>query len=146
MNISPVTNTKASFGKISWGTPEKATETERALSILKEANEVHGKKHLKYKDVVNQLEILSNHPDTFEVGCSIIDGYADSAFHICVFETTGEKKLIGSFEEYYTADYKLKQSKDIKSFAKKILNKHQYLSGNSPVTTLMNKLGLVKSE
>ena len=146
MNILSTNSTKASFGKISWGTPEKATETEKALNTLKEANEVHGKKHLRYKDVVKQLEILSNHPDTFEVGCSIIDGYADSAFHMTVFETTGERKLISSFEEYYTADYKLKPSKKIKSFAQNVLTKHKFSSGNSPVTTLMNKLGLVKPE
>lgn len=146
MRINKIFSNTNSFGKISWGTPEKASETEKALNTLKEANEVHGKKHLKYSDVVKQLEILSKHPDTFEVGCSIIDGYADSAFHMCVFETTGEKKLISSFEEYYTADYKLKPSKTIKSFAQKVLTKHQYSSGNSPVTTLMNKLGLVKPE
>ena len=146
MNISNINSSKTSFGKISWGTPEKATETEKALNILKEANEIHGKKHLKYRDVAKQLEILSNHPDTFEVGCSIIDGYADSAFHISVFESTGEKKHIASFEEYYTADYKLKPSKAIKSFAKKVITKHQFISGNSPVTTFMNKLGIVKPE
>ena len=89
---------------------------------------------------------MSNHPDTFEVGCSIIDGYADSAFHMTVFETTGERKLISSFEEYYTADYKLKPSKKIKSFAQNVLTKHKFSSGNSPVTTLMNKLGIVKPE
>lgn len=144
MNISPVNSSKANFGKISWGTPEKAQETASALRTLKEANEIHGKKHLKYTDVVKQLEILSNHPDTFEVGCSIIDGYADSSFDINVFELTGEKKHIARFSQYYTADYKLKPSKEIKSFAQKVLSKHQSISGNSPVEILMNRLGQIK--
>lgn len=149
MNIKPVNTSNASFGKISWGTPEKAHQTETALITIKEANDIDEINLLKFSDVEQQLIILSEHPDIFEVSCSITKGNHDAYFNIRVFEND-TRELIGSFGEYYTADYKsggLKtpQKRDINSFAQSVFDKHKSVTIKREITSLMNKLGLVNS-
>ena len=148
MKINSSNNISQSFGKICWGTSDRARKTEHALIKLKETNDIDGVKMLKYSDVVEQLQILSDHPDTFEIGCSIIEGHHDASFDINVHNAkTGA--LISSFSEYFTADYKKGGTKtpiknDIKSFAKNVLNQHKAVSIKAEVESLMNKLGKVK--
>ena len=148
MNISPVNSSKASFGKISWGTPEKAKKSEAALIKLKETNDIDGIKMLKYNDVIEQLQILSEHPDTFQVSCSIIEGHHDASFDINVFEQKS-RALISSFSEYFIADYKKSGVKipvknDIKSFAQNVLHKHKSEAIKQEVASTMKLLGTVE--
>ena len=148
MNISPVNASNASFGKISWGTPERAETTEKALISLKEANDIDGDNLLKYNDVTEQLKALSEHTDTFEVTCSTTAGKRDAYFTIRVFEEDG-RTLIDSFEKYYTSAYKngvleTSPKNDINYFAQNVFNKHKLLTIKSDVKSFMSKFGKVE--
>ena len=148
MNINYSKN-NINFGKISWGTPEKADQTETALITLKETNDIDEINLLKFSDVEQQLIILSEHPDIFEVNCSITKGKHDAYFNIRVFEND-TKELIGSFGEYYTADnrrgdLKLPQKMDINSFAQNVFDKHKSVTIKREIESLMNKLGKINN-
>ena len=73
MNISPVNSSKACFGKINWGTIDKAEKSATALRELKLANDLYGHDALKHSDVVEQLKILAAHEDMFSVSASIVN-------------------------------------------------------------------------
>ena len=145
MNISPVNKNRISFGKINWGPQEQARKTAKALISLKEANDIDGTNVLKYSDVKDQLQILSEHPDTFDVKCSILEEYSKNKFQIMVSENESKFSL-GIFERYFIFDKQNKQppelnQTDIKSFAKSFLNKHQRASIKNEVEEMMKQFG-----
>ena len=140
-------NSNICFGKISWGSPETAKKTAIALETLKEANDIDGKSLLKFNDVFEQLQLLSNHPDTFKVACSLDEGYHSLNFLVNVFENESRELLV-STSECISADYIKKETSlpiknDIKSLAKNVFNKHKSISIKAEVEALMKKLGKI---
>ena len=67
MNIRPVNLTKTSFGKIDWGKSDEKKTTEKALTVIKEQNDIYNKQFVKFNDIVAQLQLLANEDDTFFV-------------------------------------------------------------------------------
>ena len=145
MNINSIRMNNASFGKINWGDPKQAKKTADALIALKEANDVYGRNILKYTDVRAQLQTLSEHADTFDVKCSILDEYNKSSFEMSVSEHD-TKDLLGKFERCFVIDKAKKEidnsaNTDINSFASRIINKHQINSIKRDVQNMMNQFG-----
>lgn len=97
MNISPVNSTKASFGKINWGTQSKAEKTASALMELKLANDLYGNDAVKHSDVINQLNILAQHEDTFFVSASITNTPEEKATFILNVKESDGKTPLDSF-------------------------------------------------
>ena len=148
MNISSLNMNKPTFGKINWGSQQQAQRTAKALISLKEANDIDGSNVLKYTDVKEQLRILAEHPDTFEVKCVISEEYTKSRFQINVAENDSKISL-GTFERFYIFDKERKLGSepnhtDIKSFAKNILHKHQTVSIKKEIEDMMNQFGKVE--
>lgn len=148
MKINPINMHITTFGKINWGTKEQAQRTQKALVSLKEANDITGTNVLKYSDVKEQLRVLSEHPDTFEVKCQISEEYTKSRFQIFVSEND-TKLSLGTFERYFVFDKQnllrpVPNETDIKSFAKNILHKHQNVSIKREVEEMMREFGITE--
>ncbi|MBQ8887033.1 MAG: hypothetical protein IJY61_04960 [Candidatus Gastranaerophilales bacterium] len=143
MNISPVNSNNTNFGKISWGTQDKAEKTAAALVKLKETNDLNNNNRLKYTDVAEQFEILAKHPDTFEVTCHIIEGQADTSFDIHVRDAETDKPL-ANYSEYFITAYSSRPTKSVKNFANEVLKRHQTKSITKSINDFMARIGQIK--
>lgn len=149
MNISPVNSSKASFGKINWGSKDRTNKTEKALRDLKLANDFEGHNKVKYTDVVEQLKILAEHKDTFLVSAYMVNRPEERSTFVLDVREGDCKTPIDTFRASYlsnednTTPYTNERFHRtiLSTFAKNVLRLHDENIAKIEVSSLMSSLG-----